>query len=193
MGKFLEFLINNYHIGLLLLAALGLIVKILSYIIEGKKTRIEKKQKRNEFRNISFDFLICVLKSHGMVYDNIPSLKNSEIDDLIKKYKREFTKHKPLMTYREKVRCQKYIQAAHSYNQDWRKKLKSPGLWHYLESATQWQDLESATQRQDLESVNQTKKIAKLVTHEQEKLIKHITWLGKKTGRELEANKLSGS
>jgi hypothetical protein len=165
MGVLLEFLKNN----LALLTALGIVVSIIATIVGiaihirgDKKTKIEKKQKMNEFRNITFEFLIKVFSGCAVSNDNFPIMRGSSVDGLIIGYKQELAKHEPFMGYFEKRKYRNYISLAHNYNQHWL----------------------------CLTSVKKSNEVVYRVLRDQKELIKHIDWLGEKTGREQEANKL---
>ncbi len=116
----------------------------------------------NEFRNISFDFLVHVFNDYGMTSDNTPFSRGGGIDGLIGNYRQDFAKYEPFLTYLEKSKYRNYISMAQNHKQCW----------------------------QSLISVKIRNKNVDLVLHSQKKLINHIGWLGKKTGRDQEANKL---
>jgi hypothetical protein len=158
MEEFQEVLKNYAGWAAVLIAAIGLVVRIIG----DKKTRVERKQKMNEFKNISFNFLVQVFNGCGISNDNFPIIKGSSVDGLIENYKQEFAKHEPFMICLEKRKYLKYISIAHNYNQRWL----------------------------SLTSVKKSNEVVYLFLRDRKELIKHIDWLGKKTGRELEANKL---
>ena len=149
MDMFLEFLKNNSA----LLTAIATVVGIVIHIRGDKKTKIERKQKMDEFRNITFDFLVHSFSAICI---------GEGVEQLIGEYKQKFAKHEPFMTSFEKIKYRNYISMAHNYNQ------------HCLA----------------LKSANKSDKDVGFVLDDQQEFIKHISWLGKKTGREQEAQKL---
>lgn len=187
MEKIQELFANTCYAGWItaLIMALTFIVTLVIHIKGDKITRSNIKQKRNEFRNISFAFLVQVLKARKILNeDGIPILDCQFIDKLVSVYNQEFAKYEPIMTCCEKIRYKKYIQTVLSYNKDWRKNLYHPS-WP--------ESLRYPNTNQNPAVINQTNKIDKLLRHEQKKLLKHITWLGKKTGRVYEVNQLKNT
>lgn len=164
MVAFSDFLTNNCYSGWIaaLIATIGLIFTIVIHIKGDKKARIERSQKRNEFRNLSLNFLVRVFSDYLMSKDNFPISKGRGIDSLIDGYKQEFIKHEPFMTFLEKRKYRKFMSMAHNYNLHW----------------------------QALTSVKKSNEVIDLMIRDQQDLINQIGWLGKKVGREEEVEKL---
>lgn len=113
---------------------------------------IERNQKVNEFRNISFNFLVRVFNDYGITSDNTPFAKGDGIDNLTEDYRREFINYRPFLYFSDRRKYRKYIRISQNHKQYW----------------------------QELVSVNTRSTNTHLILNSRRKLIKEISRLGRK-------------